>query len=113
MTTIDEYLESLSDEQQAAFKSIATIVRQQAEVEESVSYGVPTFKYKKRPLLYFGAFKDHMSLYPASDGLIEAVPELGAFRTGKGTLQFTSQKPISAELITAMIQYRKAEIDAN
>ncbi len=110
-TTIDDYLQSLTDEQKSTFAHIAKIVRQISEVEELVSYGVPTFKYKKRPLLYFGAFKDHMSLYPASDGLIEAVPGLEAFRTGKGTLQFTGKQPIGDELIKAMIHYRKSEID--
>jgi|GEM_PF-6778368 len=30
--------------------------------EESISYGLPTFKVKKQPLAYFGAFKNHLSL---------------------------------------------------
>src|SRR4051812_3318479 len=91
MPTIDEYHDQLNATQKAEFERIREIVKQVVpEAEERMSYGMPTFKYKQRPLLYFGAFKHHMSLFPASGKVIESLGEdLAKFRTSKGTLQFT------------------------
>lgn len=113
MTTIDEYLQGTTPAQQAEYRRIQTIVKQLApDAEESVSYGIPTFKYHKRPLVYFGAFADHMSIYPASDNMIEAIPELAAFRTSTGTLQYTEAKPISDELVKAFVNFRLQDIQS-
>lgn len=72
-----------------------------------ISYGIPTFKHKGKPLIYFGAFKDHMSIFPASDETIKAIgEELGKFRTSKGTLQFTEDRPIPEVIIKQIIKYR-------
>ncbi len=112
MTTINDYISTITSLQKAEYKRIRAIVRQVIPgVEETVSYGVPAFKYKGRPVIYFGAFKNHMSIFPASDLMIETLGEaVGKFRTSKGTLQFTSDNPISDSLIKKIVCYRLADI---
>jgi hypothetical protein len=36
------------------------------DAEEATSYGMPAFKYKKRPLLGFSVSKNHLSVFPFS-----------------------------------------------
>lgn len=110
---IYEYLQNLTHGQKAEFERVRRLVKQLTpDAEELISYGVPTFKYKKRPLIYFAAFKNHMSIYPVSDDMIEEIgQELAKFRTGKGTLQFTEDNPIPDELIKKFVAHRLKNID--
>lgn len=115
MSAIDEYLSSLTPAQKIRFERIRAIVLEVApEAEETFSYGMPTFKYNKRPLLYFGAFKNHMSIFPASSAAVKSMEDkLSQFHTSKGTLQFTEDKPIPDPVIKEIIRKRLAEISKN
>lgn len=116
MTPIDTYLDkTATPSQRAILERIREIVKELApNAEEMISYGVPAFKYLKQPVIYFAAFKEHMSLFPASDGMIEAIgEELAQFRTSKGTLQFTEAHPIPEPIIRKIIAYRLADITKN
>lgn len=108
MSDIEAYLNNATSSQKAEFERIRKIVKEVApSAEESISYGVPCFKHKGRPLVYFGAFKNHMSIYPASDDLVDAVGgDLAKFRTSKGTLQFTEVNPIPESVIKEIIEFR-------
>lgn len=107
MSVIDDYLLHVTPTQKESLEHIRSLVKQLTpEAEEVISYGVPAFKMNKRPLLYMGAFKDHMSIFPASDGMLEGVPEIAAYRTSKGTLQFTEAMPIPDEVLKKIITYQ-------
>lgn len=112
MSTIEDYLDKATPTQKAEFERIRKIVRELApEAEEVMSYGIPTFKHKRRPLIYFGAFKDHMSIFPASDEMMETIPELSKFRTSKGTLRYTEDNLIPDSLVKKFIRYNSAELE--
>jgi len=108
MTSPHDYISKLNNEELVQFKRMQSEVLKQAPNAELVmSYGMPAFKYKGKVLIHFGAFQDHMSLFPASDEMITNIgPELEAYRTSKGTLQFTSAKPLSEELISKVVSFR-------
>ena len=56
---------------------------------------MPAFKDHGRILVYYAAFADHYSVYPASTAIVEALgDELKPYITGKGTLRFDAHKPI-------------------
>lgn len=114
MQTVGDYLNGCTPEQKAMFKKIKKMVHEIVPgATERVSYGIPTFEYKKKYLLYFGAFKNHMSLFPASDDMIEALGEsVGKFRSAKGTLRFTHEQPIPDDVIEAIIRFRLANISS-
>lgn len=105
MSAIDEYLAAnATPAQKARLERVRDIVKQIVpESEETISYGVPTLKYKKKNLIHFGAFKDHMSIFPASDEMIKEIGELAKFRTSKGTLQFTEDNPIPEPTIKKIV----------
>jgi uncharacterized protein YdhG (YjbR/CyaY superfamily) len=111
MSLIDEYFEKVSVSQKAELERIRTIVKQAVpEAEEVISYGMPAFKYNKKYLIGFAAFKNHMSIFPTS-GPIEAVRQkLDRFELAKGTIQFTIGNPIPEPVIQEILSKRLAEI---
>lgn len=92
-------------------KICAFIKRVVPETTEGISYGMPAFKYKGKPLVYVGAFKDHMSLFPTSGPIEELHEELKSFKVAKGTIHFTLEKPLPEKLIKKILQYRIAQIE--
>jgi uncharacterized protein YdhG (YjbR/CyaY superfamily) len=111
---IDEYLMSVSDEHRAVLERLRRQIRRAApEATETISYRIPTFKYRGRPLLYFAAHKDHCSIYPVTEAMIAvAGDEIAPRRTGKGTLRFTAVDPLPSRLVSKIVKARKSEIEA-
>ena len=50
-------------------------------------------------LIYFGAWKSHISVYPLPSADAAVTRELAPYLAGKGTLKFGLGKPIPYELI--------------
>jgi uncharacterized protein YdhG (YjbR/CyaY superfamily) len=109
VATIDEYIKKFpSDIQQTLSELRAFVKAEVPEATEKISYGMPTF-YLNGNLLHFAAFKDHYSLFPAPSGIEHFIDELSAYRTGKGTLSFSFDKPLPWELIRKIVKFRKEE----
>jgi uncharacterized protein YdhG (YjbR/CyaY superfamily) len=111
---IDATLAALPADQRAALQALReTIAAAAPEAEEAISYGMPAFRYRGRPLVSYSAFKAHCSFFPMSAAMIEAHRhELGDFATAKGTLRFTPQHPLPDDLVARMVRERMAQIDA-
>jgi uncharacterized protein YdhG (YjbR/CyaY superfamily) len=80
-----------------------------ADAVETISYGIPTFKYKG-PLIGFAAFSKHCSLFPMSAAVIESFKkELRDFETSKGTIRFPVDKPPPEALLKKLVKARVAQ----
>jgi uncharacterized protein YdhG (YjbR/CyaY superfamily) len=112
MTEVETYLSNVTAIQRAEYRRIRTLVSQLVpEFEEVISYAIPTFNYKGKPLLYFGAFKNHMSIFPTPSP-VEAIRErLTDYKVSKGTIQFTDEKPLPDDVLKDLILLRKQSID--
>jgi len=112
--TVDEYLAVVPEPARSTLERMRTAIRSAApEATETISYGMPTFKYRGKGLVGIAAFKKHCSLFPMSGAVIENFKnELEGFHTSKGTLQFPPDKPLSAALMKKIIKARMAEIEA-
>ena len=110
---VDEYLAAVPPDQRAALEKLRKIVRAAApKATEGISYGMPGFKYLGA-LVYFAAFKNHCSFFPASGKLIRAHQrELAGYETAKGTIRFTVDKPLPAALVKKLVKARVAENEA-
>jgi uncharacterized protein YdhG (YjbR/CyaY superfamily) len=113
-STIDDYLSSVPEEVRVALNDLRkTIAAAAPEATETISYQMPTFKYRGQRLAYFAAFKDHCSFFPASAEVLDSyAQELGPFRTSKGTLRFSPDSPIPRDLVMKIVKARMKEIDA-
>jgi uncharacterized protein YdhG (YjbR/CyaY superfamily) len=113
MSSFDEYLATVPDPQRAALERIREVVRRTVpDAEEGTSYGMPAFKYKKRPLLGFRASKSHLSVFPFSPEAIDAARDaLAGFDLSKGTVRFTPEQPIPDSALEQLLRHRSREID--
>ena len=111
--TVEEYLSSLEAPQRAELERIRALIRTTVpDAVESISYDMPAFKYKNKPLMYYATFKNHYSVFPTSSPTQAIAEKLIDFQTGKGTLQFTDDKPLPDEIIVELLLIRVAQIDA-
>lgn len=74
MSVLNDYLDNIARPHKRELEKIRKIIKQVApEAGKLISYGIPAFKYMNKYLIYFAAFKNHMSIFPASDSMIEAI----------------------------------------
>ena len=114
-STIDEFLAALPEAQHQALEHLRSVIREAApQASEAVAYGVPAFKLDGRPFVSFGSAKDHCSFYVQSPEVMQAhAEELAGFRTAKGTVHFTPDKPIPDDLVRRLVAARIAEHEAS
>lgn len=80
--------------------------------EEGISYGIPAFKLNGRPVVWFAAFKDHCSFFPAAKAIRVHAVELESYKISKGTIQFPHGKPPPAKLVAKLVKTRLEELGA-
>jgi uncharacterized protein YdhG (YjbR/CyaY superfamily) len=90
-----------------------TIAAAAPDAVEAISYGVPAFKYRGRPLVSYGAGKNHCAFYVQSPAVMDAHRDaLAGLDTSKGTIRFSPDAPLPDDLVTALVRARMAETDA-
>lgn len=111
---IDEYLSGIDARYKTELEKIRTLVKQLVpDVEETISYNMPTLTYKNRALVYFTASKNHMSFYPSSWAIEELKDKLSDYKTSEHAIQFTLEKPLPETLIRELVLAHQRNIDAN
>ncbi len=109
--TTDDYLAALPEVQRAVLQKLRETIKAAApEAVESISYQIPTFKYKGRPLIYFGAAKNHCALYAVDTDAQK--DELKGYDTSKGTVRFSPDKPLPEALVRKLVSVRINAIEA-
>jgi uncharacterized protein YdhG (YjbR/CyaY superfamily) len=102
------YFAQLPPATQARMKAMRAAIRGVApRAEESISYGIPTFKLDGKPLVYYAAFTHHTSLYPMTEAIREAfADELEGYETSKGTIRFPLDQPLRITLVKRLVKAR-------
>jgi uncharacterized protein YdhG (YjbR/CyaY superfamily) len=109
------YLARLSPAQRVVLDHLrATIAAAAPDATELISYRMPAFKMHGRRLVYYAAFRDHFSLFPASYAVMERLAgDVAPYISGKATLRFTAERPLPDQLVTRIVELRLAEMRAN
>ena len=81
------------------------------EATEVISYGIPAFKHNE-VLIWYAAFAKHCSLFPTVAIIEKFKDELKGCTLSKGTIQFPTDKPLSAALIKKMVKARVAHLES-
>lgn len=111
--SVEDYFADASDAHRAELQRLRALVKRTVpEAVEQISYGMPAFKYKNKPLFYYGAFKNHISVFPTPGPIVDLGDQIDQYKTGKGTLSYSVDKPMPDSIIFALLDARKAHIDA-
>ncbi len=99
--TVDDYLLTLAPDRRAIMERIRDIVRAEApNAVEAISYNMPALRQDGRFLLSYEAFKNHYSLFPGSDSVLNAIgDEARRHFAGRGTFQFKADEPLPEDVI--------------
>jgi uncharacterized protein YdhG (YjbR/CyaY superfamily) len=113
-TSVNEYLAALPEAPRVALEKLRKQIKAAApEATETISYQMPTFKLDGRFLVSYAAFKNHCSLFPASEKVLEACgDELTSYFSGKGTIRFTTERPLPSALVKKIMKARIEEHEA-
>jgi uncharacterized protein YdhG (YjbR/CyaY superfamily) len=103
---IDEYIASFPENIQIILEKMRSTIQAAApNAIEGIKYAMPVFMLNGN-LVYFAAFKNHIGFYPTPAANEAFKKELSIYKTGKGSIQFSTDEPIPYELISQIVQLR-------
>ena len=108
--TVEDYIAQFSPEVQIILARIRAVIIESAPgAEEKISYGMPGY-YLDDGLLWFGAYKRHIGIYPGVSPIDEKLQkELSVYDGTKGSYHFPLDQPIPYELIGKIVKFRAAQ----
>ncbi len=108
---IDEFILSQTPDLVEKLSILRNVIKEVCpEADESISYMMPAFKYKGKPLCYFGVFKTHIGFFPTPGPITFFEKELKSFKCSKGTVQIPFKVELPIELIKKLVIYRMNSI---
>lgn len=108
--TIDDYMAPFPEEVRGRLQLIRMKVNELAPgAKESISYGIPTFKLNNTYLVYFGGWKDYISMYPLPEGNPEFDAAVEPYKAAKSTVRFPHKEPLPLPLIETIVRMSLAE----
>ena len=110
---VDEYLAGVPEPARSTLNKVRAAIRTAVPpgTTETISYRMPAFKHNG-VLVWYAAFSNHCSLFPTG-AVIEAFKkELKGFSTSKGTIQFSTDKPLPAELVKKLVKARVVQSES-
>ena len=112
VSAVDDFLDGLDASKRAAFERIRDLALDIApEAEQGTSYGMAALRYKHKPLIGFRAATKHLSIFPFSPRVVDAVRDrLTGFELSKGTIRFTESTPVPDDVVRDIVRSRMAEI---
>lgn len=109
--TIDEYIAQFPKDVQEKLEKMRRVIHESVpNLDEAISYGMPTFKLKGKNVVHFAAYKSHIGFYPTPNGLEAFAQDLKMYQTSKGTAQFQLTEPIPFDLVKKITKFRAEQV---
>lgn len=108
---VDAYIAGFEGVRHERLEKMREIITATApEAIESVSYGLAGYKLNGKPLVYFGAFPNHIGFYATPAGHTAFSAELSRYKQGKGSVQFPLDQPLPVDLIANIVRFKKQQL---
>ena len=116
MGTVDDLLSELDPADREPIAHVYAIARDEVpDAEQGLGYGMPALLYRGKPLLSVMRAKKHIGVYPFSPDAVSAVAEALASHPGigldKGTIRFQPEHPLPDDVVRALVQARREQIE--
>lgn len=99
---VSGYIAAANPKARSLLRALRTTIRTAVpQAVEKLSYGMPYYSYRGR-LMYFAAFRDHVSVFVMGVARKKYARELKRWQTGKATLRFPIGKPLPLGLIAKL-----------
>ncbi len=103
-TTVDAYAAALPEQPREVLDAIRRLIATSVPgVRESIRYQMPVFTIDGIYLVYVGAWKHHIGLYPIPALPADLESDVAPFRTKTDTVRFLYKRPIPYELIERLV----------
>ena len=111
-TSVNEYIASAPEAVRDILERVRSTIRKAVPgAEEVISYNIPTYKLHGRSVIHFAGWKQHFSLYPASDDIVAALKDdLAPYEVNKGTIRFPLAGAVPVKLIERIAKFRAMEV---
>gem|GEM_PF-1210353 len=112
---VDAYLAPFPPAVRERLESLRATIRQAltdggaASIEETISYGIPTFDVAGKHVVHIAGFAKHVGFYPGRT-LEEFAADFEGFKQGRGSVQFPFTKPMPLEAVRRVTQKRLEEV---
>jgi uncharacterized protein YdhG (YjbR/CyaY superfamily) len=108
---IDAYISKQPVAVQKRLREMRRAIRAAAPgAVEHFSYGMPGFRIYERPLAWYGAFRQHTSLFPMTAGVRKKFQTaLRGYQVSTGTVRFPLDKKLPVALVKKLVVARAAE----
>lgn len=108
--TVENYIKAFPEDVQALLHQVRAVIRTNApDAVESISYQMPAYKLKGKPLVYFAGYKNHIGLYATPTPHAQFAEQLSKYKQGKGSVQFPIDQPLPLELIAQIVVFKVQE----
>ncbi|WP_107038251.1 iron chaperone [Brumimicrobium mesophilum] len=109
--SVDEYFNAQPKETKKMLLELKQcILKVNPEAEELFNYNIPSYTLvkggKREQQIMFAGYNKHVGFYPHPTTIVEFKDKLSDYKTSKGTVQFSIDRPLPIELIIKMITYR-------
>ncbi|WP_433272342.1 iron chaperone [Actinosynnema sp. CS-041913] len=109
--TIDEYLEGFTGQGRELLEQLRALAREAVpDATEAIKWGDPTWVHPSGTILFMvGGFSKHATIAFTPSTRQAFDEELTDFTTGKGSVKLPYGRPVPAELLRRMIEFRVRE----
>jgi len=109
--TVEEYINQFPEETRKLLNQLRSVICKYApDAKESISYVMPAYKLRKKPLVYFAGYENHIGFYATPNGHEAFSKEFANYKQGKGSVQFPLNEKLPVKLIAAVVKYRVKKI---
>ena len=105
-TSVEEYLSWVPDAHRPLLDQMRATIRAAAPgAEETISYSMPAFKLNGHFFCSYSDFKNHVSLFPATEFVRDRLgDEVAPYFAGKGTFRFRVDQPLPIDLVSRVVK---------